>query len=256
MKIISWNVNGIRSADEKGLFEFMKSADADCFCLQETKAQESCLKKHFKEFEPYNVYFADAKRKGYSGVAVYTKRTPDRIETLGIEEFDDEGRTLVLYFGKRVLINAYFPNSQEGGKRLDYKLRFCMAMQDRLDRLTAEGYETVLCGDYNIAPFPIDLKNPKSNEANPGYLPEERAWMKQFLESGYTDCYRLFYPDRIDAYTWWSYRFQARSRNIGWRIDFFCVNPPLKTKVDACEILDKVTGSDHCPIQLELGEDD
>lgn len=252
MKIISWNVNGIRAADEKGLFDFMKAENADCYCLQETKAQQNILKAHFKEFAPYCVYFADAQRKGYSGVAIYSKQKPDKVETLSIEEFDNEGRTLFLTFGKRVLITAYFPNSQEGGKRLDYKLRFCEAMKIKMDQLSQDGYELILCGDYNIAPFPIDLKNPSTNENNPGYLPEERAWMKDFLESGYTDCFRHFYPDKKDAYTWWSYRFQARAKNIGWRIDFFCVNPLLTEKLISCEILDQVTGSDHCPILLEL----
>lgn len=256
MKIISWNVNGIRSAAEKGLFEFMQNVDADCFCLQETKAQSSCLKNSFKERSPYHVYFADAERKGYSGVAVYTKQLPDNVETLGIDEFDTEGRTLFLTFGKRLLVNAYFPNSQEAGKRLDYKLRFCAAIEEKLKQRAAEGYEIILCGDYNIAPFPIDLKNPKTNESNPGYLPEERAWMKAFLDSGFTDSFRYLHPDAIDAYTWWSYRFQARNRNIGWRIDFFCVNPPLKRRIRSAEILSEVTGSDHCPIRLELDDED
>lgn len=254
MKIISWNVNGIRSAEEKGLFDIMKNFDADCWCLQETKAQEAILKRHFKEFPPYRVCFADAERKGYSGVAIYTKQEPDKIEKMDIEEFDKEGRALFLTFGKRVLISAYFPNSQEGGKRLDYKLRFCEAMKQKLDELTASRFEVILCGDYNIAPFPIDLKNPKSNENNPGYLPEERAWMKQFLDAGYIDCFRFFYPEKTDAYTWWSYRFQARSKNIGWRIDFFCVNLILKEKLKACEILSEITGSDHCPIMLEIAD--
>lgn len=254
MKIISWNVNGIRSAEEKGLFDIMKNFDADCWCLQETKAQEAILKRHFKEFPPYRVCFADAERKGYSGVAIYTKQEPDKIEKMDIEEFDKEGRALFLTFGKRVLISAYFPNSQEGGKRLDYKLRFCEAMKQKLDELTASGFEVILCGDYNIAPFPIDLKNPKSNENNPGYLPEERAWMKQFLDAGYIDCFRFFYPEKTDAYTWWSYRSQARSKNIGWRIDFFCVNLILKEKLKACEILSEITGSDHCPIMLEVAD--
>ena len=202
----------------------------------------------------YRMYRRYAERKGYSGVAIYTKQEPDKIEKMDIEEFDKEGRALFLTFGKRVLISAYFPNSQEGGKRLGYKLRFCEAMKQKLDELTASGFEVILCGDYNIAPFPIDLKNPKSNENNPGYLPEERAWMKQFLDAGYIDCFRFFYPEKTDAYTWWSYRFQARSKNIGWRIDFFCVNLILKEKLKACEILSEITGSDHCPIMLEIAD--
>ena len=247
--LVSWNVNGIRAAEKKGLFEWMKDKDADVFCLQETKAQKEQLDERFISPEGYTSYFASAEKKGYSGVVTYTKEKPLSVSTLGIDEFDAEGRSLILEFPDYLLINCYFPNSQEAGKRLDYKLRFCEATLDYCEAAVADGKHIVLCGDYNIAHKPIDLANPKRNEMNPGYLPEERAWMDTFTEKGYIDTFRKYCKDP-DRYSWWSYRFKAREKNLGWRIDYFCVDSGFEKQLKSAEIYDQVVGSDHCPIEL------
>lgn len=249
--IVSWNVNGIRAAEKKGLFDFLHRENPDILCIQETKAQEEQLTKQFFEQEGYLPYFYSAEKKGYSGVAVYTKQKPLSITNLGVKEFDSEGRSIILEYKGFTLLNNYFPNSQSEGKRLSYKLDFCSAILDKCDTLRAEGKNIILCGDYNIAHKPIDLANPKSNEKNPGYLPEERAWMDQFLSSGYVDTFRQFNTDPGN-YTWWSYRLKARERNVGWRIDYHCVNKEFGKNVMKSEILSSVMGSDHCPILLEV----
>lgn len=250
-RLISWNVNGIRAAEKKELFQWMQSEQADVIALQETKAQPQQLTAQFHEQPGYYVHFASAERKGYSGVAVYSKEKPLKVYTLDIEEFDAEGRTLFLDFADYTLINAYFPNSQEAGKRIDYKIRFCTAMQNKMDELSAKGKKVILCGDYNVAHKPIDLTNPKPNEGNPGYLPQEREWMDQFTSAGYIDTFRVFNQEP-EQYSWWSYRFQARTRNIGWRIDYFCVNPALKDSLKTALIHQDIMGSDHCPIELQV----
>lgn len=250
-RIITWNVNGIRAAESKGLYKWMREESPDILCLQETKAYPEVLTKKFVEPVGYHSYFASAEKKGYSGVVTYSKKQPIRVDFLGIEEFDIEGRYLETEFENFVLINCYFPNSQSEGKRLDYKLRFCDAVLERMDALKEDGKNIVLCGDYNIAHKEIDLKNPKTNVKNPGFLPEERAWMDKFVNAGYIDVFRFFDPNPGN-YTWWSYRFSAREKNIGWRIDYFCVNDSLLDSVDNCEILSDVLGSDHCPVLLEL----
>ncbi len=249
--IVSWNVNGIRAAEKKGLFDFLQNRQPDILCIQETKAQEEQLTKKFFEQEGYLPYFMSAEKKGYSGVAVYAKEEPLSVENLGVKEFDSEGRTVILNYPEFSLINCYFPNSQAEGKRLSYKLDFCNAVLDKCGSMVKEGKNIVLCGDYNIAHKPIDLANPKNNEKNPGYLPEERAWMDSFLSAGYTDTFRMFNKEPGN-YTWWSYRFNARAKNIGWRIDYHCVNGGFINAVKKSEILPEVTGSDHCPILLEV----
>lgn len=249
--IITWNVNGIRAAERKGLFKWMKEENPDILCIQETKAQPEVLTTKFIEPEGYYSYFASAERKGYSGVVTYTKTEPLSVKTMGIEEFDSEGRYLETEFEHFTLINAYFPNSQTEGKRIDYKLAFCDAMLERMKTLREEGKHVVLCGDYNIAHKEIDLKNPKSNTKNPGFLPEERNWMDVFVAEDFVDIFRE-YDQEPDNYTWWSYRFNARERNIGWRIDYFASNREFLTKIENCAIMPEIMGSDHCPVKLNL----
>lgn len=253
--IISWNVNGIRACEKKGLFSFLEAESPDLFCIQETKAQKDQLADHFFKPEGYTSHFSDAVRKGYSGTAVYVKEktigAPLSVLPLGIAEFDDEGRVLILEYPRFSLVNAYFPNSQSEGARLDYKLRFCLAMKEKLDDLVGAGKNVILCGDYNIAHKPIDLANPKRNEKNPGYLPEERDWMEIFTGNGYTDTFRMFNQEP-GHYTWWSYRFNAREKNIGWRIDYFCVNDGYAPEVEESVILKDTMGSDHCPLRLKV----
>lgn len=259
MKIISWNVNGIRAVEKKGFIDWLIKSDADVVCIQETKANPSQLSPELlspglsiTDGTPlYHSYFNSAKKAGYSGTAIYSKTVPDEVTNMGLPDFDDEGRVTTARFGTTVVISAYFPNSQDAGARLPYKQAFCDAMLDYCDKLVKEGKNIVLCGDYNIAHKPIDLANPKTNEGNAGYLPEERAWMDKFTTSGYIDTFRHFCAEP-KQYTWWSYRFHAREKDIGWRIDYQCVNQNFLPHVKSSTILKSVTGSDHCPIELEL----
>lgn len=250
--IYSWNVNGIRAAERKGFSQWLQHSSPDILAVQETKAQPDQLDDTLLHIEGYTSHFYSAKRKGYSGTALYTKQEPSEVEPLGMSEFDDEGRTIIAHYPQFTLINCYFPNSQPEGRRLDYKLAFCDAVLGACNRLVRDGKKVVLCGDYNIAHTEIDLKNPKTNENNPGYLPEEREWMSTFLEAGYTDTFRSFHPGEPDHYTWWSYRFGARERNIGWRIDYFCVNREFFPAVASAAIHADVMGSDHCPVRIDL----
>ncbi len=249
--IISWNVNGIRAVEKKDFIQWLQSSNADVVCLQETKANPSQLSENLLSPEGYYAYWASAKKAGYSGTAIYAKKEADKIETMGIDEFDDEGRTLIAHFGTTAVISAYFPNSQDAGARIDYKIRYCNAMLELCNNLVSEGKNIVLCGDYNIAHKPIDLARPKQNEGNPGYLPEERAWMDTFTQSGYTDTFRHFCQEE-NQYSWWSYRFKAREKNIGWRIDYACVNEKFMDKVESATILQDVMGSDHCPVTIGI----
>ena len=257
MNIISWNVNGIRAVEKKGFIEWLLNCGADVVCIQETKANPSQLSEELLAPKSadgsvsYESYFSSAKKAGYSGTAIYTRTKPDAVEILGDERFDDEGRVIIAKYGKLAVISAYFPNSQDAGARLDYKLAFCEAILKKCDSLKTEGFNIVLCGDYNIAHKPIDLANPKSNEKNPGYLPEERAWMDVFTASGYTDTFRHFCKEPAQ-YTWWSYRFHAREKNIGWRIDYQCVNDDFIGNVCSSKILSNIEGSDHCPVEISL----
>lgn len=251
MSIITWNVNGIRACYKKGFRQWLEQESPDILCIQESKAHESQLEEEIISIAPYKSYWCSATKKGYSGTACYTKKEPLKIEALGVEEFDDEGRVQVIFFDEFVLINAYFPNSQEKGRRVDYKIRFCETLLKRAQELEASGKGVVILGDYNIAHTEIDLKNPDSNHDSPGFLPQERQWMTHFLSSGYVDTFRHFTKDP-EHYTWWSYRTRARERNAGWRIDTACVNEAFLPKVKACTILNEVMGSDHCPVKLEL----
>jgi exodeoxyribonuclease-3 len=250
-QIASWNVNGIRAAHKKGLLDYIQHEAADIVCLQETKARPQQLTEELTAPEGYTAYFSSAEKSGYSGVVTYSRSEPRSVQELGIEEYDREGRVLVLEYPDFVLINGYFPNSQAEGARLDYKLGYCNAILELCNRLVSEGTHVVVCGDYNIAHQPIDLARPKQNEGNPGYLPEERAWMSSFLEAGYTDTFRMFTSEG-GHYTWWSYRTRGRERNVGWRLDYFCVDNDLAPRVKRSEIRSEVYGSDHCPVVLTL----
>jgi len=250
-KIISWNVNGIRAAESKGLYKWMKEENPDILCLQETKAYPDVLTKKFIEPKGYYSYFASAEKKGYSGVVTYCKEKPLSVNYMGIDEFDSEGRYIELEFSQFTIINTYFPNSQSEGKRLDYKLRFNSAIMGKMNSLRDNGKKVILCGDLNVAHKEIDLANPKTNTKNPGFLPEEREWMDSFINAGYIDVFRFFDPTPGN-YTWWSYRTKAREKNIGWRIDYFIITDNLLDEIDNCEILNEVMGSDHCPIRLDL----
>ncbi|MCL2205377.1 MAG: exodeoxyribonuclease III [Treponema sp.] len=257
MKIISWNVNGIRAVEKKNFVPWMQAEDADIVCLQETKARPEQLPKTLLEItdakgKPYHTCWASAKKAGYSGVAIYSKKKPENIRFLGVEEFDDEGRVIQADFKDLTVISAYFPNSQDAGKRLDYKLRFCDAIMALCQEYRAQNRNFLLSGDYNIAHKPIDLARPDSNEDSAGYLPEERAWMDSFTEAGFVDTFRHFHPEEIGHYSWWSYRGGARERNVGWRIDYHCMaNDFLKT-VKSSVIRPEVLGSDHCPIEITI----
>ncbi|MFP4374016.1 MAG: exodeoxyribonuclease III [Spirochaetaceae bacterium] len=251
VRIYSWNVNGIRAAARKGFFDVLAGSDADVFCVQETKARPEQLTEDFINPDGYRSYWSSAERKGYSGVAVFSRTEPISVSRMEIPRFDEEGRALILEYPDFVLITAYFPNSQEGGRRLDYKLDFCNSMHGICDELDRAGKHVVLCGDYNIAHKAIDLANPKQNENNAGYLPEERAWMETFTGAGYLDTFRMFNSEP-GHYSWWTYRANARARNIGWRIDYHCVNGAARSRVGNAAILPDIYGSDHCPVVLEL----
>ena len=250
-KLVSWNVNGLRAALEKGFLDAFHELDADIFALQEIKVLPDQLPEHVVNIDGYLSYWYPAQKKGYSGTAVYTRQKPHRvIYGLDNHAFDHEGRALTLEFDDFFLVNVYFPNAQPGLKRLDFKMDFNRAVRNFMDRL-AEQKSVVLCGDLNVAHKPIDLANPKSNEKNPGYSPEERAWMDEVTGAGYIDSFRKFNQEP-EQYTWWSYRFNARAKNIGWRIDYFLVDPASKERVVGAAIHDDIPGSDHCPVSLDF----
>ncbi|MCF6290383.1 MAG: exodeoxyribonuclease III [Desulfobacterales bacterium] len=250
-KLISWNVNGIRALEKKGFIDLLAELDPDILGLQETRAQPGQLADSLKNIPGYTSYWASAAKKGYSGVAVYTRIEPlSVIVGLGIPEYDREGRVLTLEFADFFLINAYFPNARPGLKRIDYKLAFNRELKTFADRL-GEKKAVLICGDFNVAHRPIDLANPEANEENPGYSAQERAWMDDFLEHGYCDTFRKFNREP-GQYTWWSFRFNARARNIGWRIDYFCVDRAGADRVKGAAILNGIMGSDHCPISLDF----
>ena len=236
----------------------MSTESADILCVQETKAGPEQLSEDLQNPQDskgnrYHSYWASANKKGYSGTAIYSIQEPVNVAPMGIREFDEEGRVLQADFGQFILISAYFPNSQDGGARLAYKLDFCAAILELCNSLVAQGRHIILCGDFNIAHRPIDLARPRENEKNPGYLPEERAWMDVFTTRGYVDTFRHFRPTEGGHYSWWSYRAAARARNIGWRIDYHCVNQALIPLVEGSIIRPEVPGSDHCPVELILG---
>lgn len=247
--ILSWNVNGIRAIQGKGFLEWLQRQSPDILCVQETKATPDQLEAPLLNPPGYRALWQSAERKGYSGVAAFVRQEPDAVRPLGTPEFDAEGRTQILEYPDLTIVNCYFPNSQEEGARLSYKLAFCDAVLEACNELVAAGRDLVVCGDFNIAHKPIDLENPKANERNPGFLPEERAWMDRFLGAGYVDSFRLF-CSAARCYTWWSYRLRAREKNVGWRIDYHCVNDRLRQRVREATIMADVMGSDHCPVGI------
>lgn len=255
MHIASWNVNGLRALTRKGALPWDCLTAPDVWCLQETKARPDQLEETVAHPEGWHAHWLPAEKAGYSGVAILSREEPDQIrEGLGVPELDTEGRVLTACFGDVAVISAYFTNSQDSGKRLDVKLAFCSAMEEHLATLRGDGFGTVLCGDYNIAHKPIDLARPKANEQNPGYLPEERAWMDYYIdELGYHDVFREENPYDEGQYTWWSYRAGARGKNIGWRLDYTTVSPELRARVQAIAHHPEVMGSDHCPVSITLG---
>lgn len=247
MKLISWNVNGIRACITKGFMDFFSEINADIFCVQETKMQEGQANL---EVLGYYRYMSSAIKKGYSGTMIYTKIKPINVYYGIDEKYNDEGRLITLEYDNFYLVNSYTPNSQEGLKRLDYRMEFEDDLRSYLLKLN-ESKPVILCGDLNVAHNPIDLKNPKQNEQNPGYSIEERTKFQNLLDSGFTDSFRYLFPEKV-LYSWWSYRFFAREKNIGWRIDYFIVSSSIKEKIENSDILTKILGSDHCPVLLEI----
>ena len=248
MKLISWNVNGLRAVVKKDFAGIVKDLDADIFSIQETKLQAGQLDL---ELAGYHQYYFYAKKKGYSGTAVFVKKEPISVKQgIGIEEFDDEGRTLTLEYPEFYLINSYTPNSQPKLKRVDYRMRYDDVLRDYMLKLSADK-PVILCGDLNVAHEEIDLKNPKSNHKNPGFSDQEREKFTELLDSGFIDSFRSLHPDE-EKYSWWSYRFNARKNNAGWRIDYFVVSNNGKDLIQNADILNDVFGSDHCPIELDL----
>ena len=252
MKIYSWNVNGIRAASRNGYFEWFEKTQPDILCLQETKAHKEQVEPNIASPDGYFDSWNSAQKKGYSGTTTFSKTEPLSVKHgLGIAEFDAEGRVIESQFKDFTLLNIYFPNSGRDLSRVEFKINFCDAVLDRCEELRKNGKQVVICGDYNIAHKEIDLKNPKSNQNNAGFLPEERAWLDKFIIHGYVDTFREF-DKRPDNYTWWTYRMNARERNVGWRIDYFFVNKEFMPNIKKSFILPDVLGSDHCPVGIEL----
>ena len=249
MKLISWDVNGLRACVQKGFLDIFKELDADMFCIQESKLQEGQISL---ELEGYHQYWNYAIKKGYSGTAIFTRREPMSVAYgIGIEEHDQEGRVITLEFAEFYLVTVYTPNSQSELARLDYRMRWEDAFLSYLKGLE-EKKPIVFCGDLNVAHKEIDLKNPKTNRKNAGFTDEERGKFSTLLGQGFIDTYRYFYPDQEGIYSWWSYRFQARKKNAGWRIDYFCVSESLKEKLVDAKIHTEIMGSDHCPVELDI----
>jgi len=254
LKILSWNVNGVRAAQRKGFLEWLAHEQPDILCLQETKAEKEQLDEELLMPEGYQTFWNNSKRKrGYSGTAIFTKIKPHKIHSgLGLKEFDQEGRTIVAEFGDLILFNIYFPNGKASPERLKFKLAFYEEFQKRALREIKKGKKVLICGDINTAHHPIDLARPKENIKISGFLPIEREWMDRFEQAGFHDSFRDFHPEESDHYTWWSMRAGARGRNVGWRIDYFYCSDNLKKQVKDAFILPEVMGSDHCPIGVEL----
>lgn len=249
MKLISWNVNGIRACVQKGFLDFFKEVDADIFCIQESKMQEGQLEL---DLEGYHQYWNYAEKKGYSGTAIFTKQEPISVQYgIGVDEHDHEGRVITLEFEDFYMVTVYTPNSQDELKRLDYRMQWETDFLAYLKKLENKK-GVIFCGDLNVAHKEIDLKNPKTNRKNAGFTDEERAKFDEVLNAGFIDTFRYFYPNVENIYSWWSYRFSARAKNAGWRIDYFCVSECLKERLLDAKILTDVLGSDHCPVELDL----
>ncbi len=249
MKLISWNVNGLRAVMQKGFMDSFKKLNADIFCLQETKLQEGQINI---ELDGYNIYWNYAEKKGYSGTAIFTKKEPININYgIGIEEHDKEGRIITLEYDKFYLVNCYTPNAKRELERLDYRMIWEDEIRKYLKKL--DNIKPVIyCGDLNVAHNEIDLKNPKTNVGNAGFTNEEREKMTQLLQSGFIDSFRYLYPEKTDSYSWWSYMFHAREKNVGWRIDYFIISDRIKDKLKDSIIHPEIMGSDHCPVEIDI----
>ncbi len=254
MKLISWNVNGLRSVHRNGYWADFLRTNPDIFCFQETKAEAEQLPADVREVPGYLSFFASSKlRKGYSGVAVYTRMKPVKVEYgMGIKRFDDEGRFLALHFKDFVLFNVYFPNGGGGPHRLKYKFDFYDAFLTHIEKFRKKGRPIIFCGDVNTAHEEIDLARPKENEESTGFLPEERAWIDGVIRHGYVDTFRHFNPSKVDSYSYWDLKTRARDRNVGWRIDYFFVSKDLLPRLRRAFILPDIYGSDHCPVGIEI----
>jgi len=254
LSLISWNVNGIRAAHRKGFMDWFKETSPDILCLQETRAEIPQIPTEITETAGYHTFWKHSKRKkGYSGTSLLSKIEPLSVEFgLGIEEFDQEGRTIIAHFPNFTLLNCYFPNGSRDHSRVPFKMAFYDAFLKKCESLRAEGKSVLFCGDVNTAHKEIDLANPQSNRNTTGFLPEERAWIDKITAMGYVDTFRQFHPDETGHYTWWSMRAGARKRNVGWRIDYFFSDPTLMPSITDAFILPDVTGSDHCPIGLKM----
>lgn len=249
MKLVSWNVNGLRACVTKGFLDYFKEVDADIFCIQESKLQEGQIEL---ELEGYEQYWNYAEKKGYSGTAIFTKKSPISVKYgIGIEKHDTEGRVITLEFEDFYMITVYTPNAQNELKRLDYRMEWEEDFRNYLVKLDQDK-PVIVCGDMNVAHQEIDLKNPKTNRKNAGFTDEERGEFTKLLEAGFIDTFRYFYPEEEGRYSWWSYRFKAREKNAGWRIDYFCVSERLKSRLKCADIHKDILGSDHCPVVLEL----
>ena len=253
MKLISWNVNGLRAVVTKGFKKFFDQVDADIFCLQETKLQKEQVDDNIKSiFKGYNEYWNCAEKKGYSGTAVFCRQKPINVTYgIGIEEHDKEGRVITLEFDKFYLVNCYTPNSKRELERLNYRMKWEDAFRNYLLKLN-ENKPVIMCGDLNVAHKEIDLKNPKSNHRNAGFTDEERGKMTELLDAGFTDSFRYLYPEKEGCYSWWSYMFHAREKNAGWRIDYFIVSNSINKNIKESTIYSDVMGSDHCPVGIEI----
>jgi exodeoxyribonuclease-3 len=252
IKLLSWNVNGIRAAYKKGILEWFKKTNPDILCLQETKAHPDQLVDELKNVKGYESYFSSAEKKGYSGVVTYTKAKSLNIKQgIGIEKFDSEGRFIITEFKEFILFNIYFPNGKASKERLQYKMDFYDAFLKYCKKMLKQGKKIVVCGDVNTAHEEIDLARPKENSQTSGFLPEEREWIDKFLAAGFIDTFRMFNKEP-ENYTWWDMITRARERNVGWRIDYFYASENLRDNIKSASILPEVMGSDHCPIELEL----
>lgn len=252
---ISWNVNGLRAIMRKNFFEFVEQEQPDFLCLQETKVHENDLDLQMKNLNGYDYsYFSSASKKGYSGVAIYSKHKPIHTTRNLFEnpKFDQEGRVVLTEFKQFILINVYFPNGKASAARLAYKMEFYQKFLEKMQKLLKQGKKIIVCGDVNTAHKEIDLARPKANSEISGFLPAERAWIDDFLKAGFLDSFRVFHPQQKDQYSWWSYRARARSRNVGWRIDYFFISQNLKKYLKDAQILNQVMGSDHCPVKISL----
>ncbi|MDE2748973.1 MAG: exodeoxyribonuclease III [Chloroflexota bacterium] len=253
MKLYSWNVNGIRAAQRKGFLDWLHAEQPDVLAIQETKAHPEQLDAELRQPEGYHSWWVSAEKKGYSGVALFSKTEPNEVKDgLGIKKFDSEGRTIIADFGDFTLITTYLPNGKASKERLHYKMEYKEAFLDTANSLRAAGKAVAFCGDINTAHNEIDLTHPKPNAKYSGFLREERDWMDKVVEQGYIDSYRHLNPEQEGAYSWWSMRSGARAKNVGWRIDYFFISPDLLDKMAAAEIHADVMGSDHCPISLTL----